>query len=104
MQNKLKKYQLAALLLIIHPAIICILVILNVQIELHGVIDSFVFGSIYIPLIIPANLGISVVQETPVMFSSPNIVGWLLIFTIWFFVYLLFIVIFSKLKCILNEK
>ena len=87
------QYSLAALIALfmaaLHPGIVAVATVFGPDWTLRGVIGDVAVGSIYIPLLLPESIGLTTLRDTPALFSPPNMLGWMFIFSTWYAVYLL---------------
>ena len=88
--------KLAAIIFLIHAALILIIVSAVTNLPSFMFLEIFVFASIYLPIAIPHYFGIPVLIESTQLIPTPNIFGGLLSITCWYIFYWLSITIFSK--------
>ena len=101
MRYRVPPYLISLFFTLMHPGIIAAMVLSGTEWELRGMVGDVVFASIYLPLLIPEAIGLTTLQDTPAIFSPPNVIGWLFILAAWFVAYFLIALLIVKVRRVL---
>lgn len=106
MADKLNKRHLllAGGLLLIHALLV---VAFSLRLMNYGkipVLEMFVLGSVYLPLMLPAWLDLPVMLADSAIIPLPNIFGWCITFVSWYLFYWLIVKLVAKYRAMRRRQ